>query len=97
MRLGNCLIFAILLKLALGGRIASEPSKYGWWRHYWWESPCGRVRAEFNPPTKRSRWLPPPVFRGAVTVTSGGVELGANPLCAAECAQLGTLRDGHPQ
>lgn len=68
MRFGNCLIFAILMRLALGGRIASRKSAYGWWRHYWWESECGRVRAEFNPPRKRRRWLPPPVFRGAVTV-----------------------------
>lgn len=72
MKVGNCLIFAILMRLALGGRIASRKSAYGWWRHYWWESPCGRVRAEFNPPRKRRRWLPPPIFRGAVTVWQDG-------------------------
>lgn len=73
MKFGNCLIFAFLMRLALGGRIASRPSEYGWWRHYWWESPCGRWKAEFNPPVKRKRLLPPPIFRGEVTI-SGYIE-----------------------
>lgn len=69
MRFSNCLIFAILLRLAIGGKVLSEPSRFGWWRHYYWQSPCGRWRAEFNPPAKRPRACPPPVFLGRVTIS----------------------------
>lgn len=92
MRFGNCLIFAILMRLALGGRIASRKSAYGWWRHYWWESPCGRVRAEFNPPAKRRRWLPPPIFRGAVTVIAREFD-AKRPKYAPNCEWLSQAVD----
>lgn len=88
MRRGNCLIFALLMRLALGGRIASEPSKYGWWRHYWWESACGKWRAEYNPPTKRRRLLPPPIFRGSVTLRFRGKVLQDNRSHNVEGADL---------
>lgn len=49
MKFGNCLVWAVYQKIRFGGTIESEPSKHGWWRHYYHQPHNGKPPTEFVP------------------------------------------------
>ncbi len=71
----NCLIFAVAMRVALGGRILCVRSKFYPGPHFKWESPCRRYQLDYSPPVKVKRLLPPPFFVGAVCVKEVTVDL----------------------
>lgn len=48
-----------------GGYIVLKQSERGWWFHAYWTADFVTF-LHFAPQFPRKRWIPPPIFRGAV-------------------------------
>lgn len=73
----NCLIFATVRRLWMGGRAVRVPSRYGPWGHWFWTydgltfetfETSSTPLKRFYRRARRSRWPlpPPPLFPGRV-------------------------------
>jgi hypothetical protein len=59
----NCLLWAIQQQRRHGGELRMTASLFGPWLHTRWVGPDGSAW-EYNPPRKRRRRIPPPLFYG---------------------------------
>lgn len=77
---GNCLLFALYMRLRFGGQLLWRWSWYYHGPHVYWRSRCGRYVADYVPIKKRlgrggrKRWFPRPFFRGRIRLVVIGEE-----------------------